>query len=129
MEKEKLLSTIIRECLETTKPVEHNKHFCSLYETEEHWAEVLRQFVKEGLESNEKVLYFGNQHSEEDVRQNLTPVIPTFDEYEKIGQYKYFSAEKVYSSEEFDWRVTIQKLKQHTEQAVSEGYARLRVTG
>ncbi len=87
MDKTKLLSSIIQDCLETSKPVQHSEnHFCSLYETEEHWAEVLGQFVKEGLELNEKIVYFGNHHSEEDVRLNLLPFIPNFSKFEKTGQ-------------------------------------------
>ena len=105
-------------------------HLCILYKTEEEHRRVFTEFLRQGLERNEKILYIINAHSADTILKYLKSDGIAIEEYRKKGQITILTADESYTKEGiFDPDKMIQMLQKETDTALEQGYAALRVTG
>jgi PAS domain S-box-containing protein len=105
-------------------------HLCILYRTEKEHSHVFTEFLRQGLERNEKTLYIIDAHSADTILEYLKSDGIDVEEYVTEGQIIILTADESYTKNGiFDPDKMIQVLSQETEQALKEGYSALRVTG
>jgi len=105
-------------------------HVCCLYESEEEFSEVIIPFVKNGLVKGEKIFYLADSNTAERVLDLLRKEGLDVEIYLTSGQLKFLTAKEIYSYDGFfDPDKMIELLQKETEQALTEGYAAIRVTG
>ena len=71
-------------------------HLCGLYETEEERRFMLANFVRQGLERGEKVLFIKDRLEDEDILVALTSDKLPVEDYLRKGQLRLLSAEDTY---------------------------------
>ncbi len=106
-------------------------HFCQFYRTKKDLLEVLVPYFKAGLESNELCVWVTSDFvTDEDALRALKKNVPGFTEYQSKKQMEIFSYTDWYlKGGSFDLRRTLNMwMEKHTE-ALSRGFAGLRVSG
>lgn len=116
--------------LNTVADLRPGDHLCWIYETGEEHRVILTPFMRQGLERNEKVLYFADARTAQTIlgylREDGVDVAP----YLGRGQLQVLVCEDVYLRDGvFDPDAMIALLSEETKRALAEGYAALRVTG
>ena len=105
-------------------------HVCSLFETDEEHRALMTSFIRQGLERNEKVIYIVDTRSANKVINYLRDDGGETEAYLESGQLIILEVGQTYMREGiFDPEGMIALLRDHTEQALKEGYSALRVTG
>jgi len=105
-------------------------HLCYLYATEAEHRTVLSLFIEQGLLRTEKVLYFLDYHTADEILTYLRGRVPDLATRVKRGQLAFLNAGETYLPDaHFAPENTINLLRQATFQAQTEGYTALRVTG
>ncbi len=105
-------------------------HLCAIYETEEEHQTLFTQFMRAGLEKNEKVIYILDARPAETVFRYLQAQGLDTQSYVRKGQLNILTSQQTYLKEGiFDPDTMIAFLKSETEKAIAEGYEALRVTG
>jgi transcriptional regulator with GAF, ATPase, and Fis domain len=105
-------------------------HLCCIYETEEEHRSIVTPFLRRGLEQNQKSMYIVDFSTSDTVigylREDGVRVEPYLDK----GQLTILGVNDAYMKEGvFEPEGMIELLRTETEQALSEGYEALRVTG
>lgn len=106
-------------------------HFCQFYRTRKDLLDMLIPYFEAGLENNEKcVLVTSDFFSEEDAKKAFTKKIPGFARYLEKGQMEIFPYTDWYlKGGTFDLQRTLDMWMEKHNQALSGGYAGLRVSG
>lgn len=112
------------------KELKPGDHLCCIYETEEEHRTILTSFMRQGLDSDEKIIYVVDARTAEDILHYLHQDGVDVEQYREVGQLNILSADEAYLREGvFDPDGMISLLKNETEHALTEGYPALRVTG
>jgi hypothetical protein len=105
-------------------------HYCGIYRTDEDQRALTIDFVRDGVNRNEKMFYLVNVQSAEDLRATLKEAGVDADTLIKSGQLVIMTAKEAYLRDgQFDPDRMIQLLKDETEKALAEGYTAMRATG
>lgn len=105
-------------------------HVAQLYDTKAELAEVLVPYVEKGLEENELCVFVTSEMSKEEATELLTSEMPDFQKYIDNGQLQVLSHKDWYLSTGcFNGRCTLDNGIKKYQEAVSNGYAGLRITG
>lgn len=105
-------------------------HLCVLYETEQQHQELLTEYIRGGLEHNQKVVYIVDSHTAGVILEYLESSRFAPHEYLASGQFSILTAEDSYLREGyFDPAAMIELLRRNERQALTEGYSAMRVTG
>ncbi len=105
-------------------------HLCCIYETEEEHRAVLTPFLRQGLESGEKVVYIVDARTAEAIRDYLRQDGLDVEPRLASRQLSILTRDDAYMREGvFDPEGMIALLRAETKQALAEGYPALRVTG
>ena len=105
-------------------------HVCCLYDTDEEHRALMKSFMRQGLEQNEKVIYIVDARSPDEVINYLREDEGETESYLERGQLIIFEVGQTYMQDGiFDPDGMIAMLRDQTEQALNEGYSALRVTG
>jgi PAS domain S-box-containing protein len=116
--------------LRTIEDLGPGDHLCCLYQTEEEHRAVLTPFLRQGLERGEKVVYIVDAHTAETILGYLRDDGMDVQPYLARGQLALLTPEDAYLRPGvFDPDAMVALLRAETEQALTEGYAALRVTG
>jgi PAS domain S-box-containing protein len=108
-------------------------HFCSFYETKEDLLDILIPFFKTGLESNEFCLWVVSNSellTVDEARSALQAVVPDLDRHivdrsiEIVGHDDWFL-----NGGSFDFHRVANRFKEKVDEALSRGYAGMRVNG
>ena len=112
------------------KELKEGDHLCCLYKTEEERQALITPFIRQGLESREKVIYIVDTHNAKTVLQYLSDDNLDINSYFEKGQLVLLTAEDSYVQNGFfDPDKMIELLRNETDKAIAEGYKALRVTG
>ena len=110
--------------------LEPGNHACCLFETDDEHRALMTSFLRQGLERNEKVIYIVDTRTANEVINYLRDDGLETESYLECGQLIILDAGQTYMKERvFDPDGMIALLRDHTEQALNEGYSALRVTG
>jgi Nif-specific regulatory protein len=113
--------------IEELKP---GDHLCCIYDTEEEHRSLVTPFLRHGLEQNQKEIYIVDARTADVVIGYLRDDGITVEPYLEKGQLVIIGVKDAYMKEGvFDPEGMIELLRSETEQALSEGYEALRVTG
>lgn len=106
-------------------------HVCLFYQTKEDLIEILVPYFKAGLENNEFCVWVTCEPvSEQEAKQALRKVVPDFNEYLKRGQIEIVPHTEWYFKEgTFDLQRVLKAWIDKLNQALTKGYAGIRVTG
>ena len=105
-------------------------HSAQLYNTKSDLAEVLVPYIGRGLEQNELCVWVTSEMSEKEAREAITEEVPRLHKYIDKGQLQLFSYEDWYlSGGYFDSRRVLDTGCKKCEEALSNGYSGLRITG
>jgi len=105
-------------------------HVAQLYDTKDELAEVLVPYVERGLEENELCVFVTSEMSRGEAIGLLTAEIPGLQKYIESGQLQVLSHKDWYLSTGcFNGRCTLDNGIKKYQEAVSNGYAGLRITG
>lgn len=112
------------------KELQPGDHLSFIYETEADYRAILTPFLREGLESGDKVIYTVDARSWETVMGYLQDDGVDTDTYMQSGQLVNLEVDAVYMREGvFNPEGTIQFLRSETGKALAEGYRALRASG
>jgi hypothetical protein len=106
-------------------------HFCQFYRTKKDLLEVLVPYFKAGLESNELCVWVTSDFvDDEDALRALKKGVPGFPEYQAKKQIEIFPYTDWYlKGGSFDLRRTLNMWMEKHDQALSRGFAGMRVSG
>ena len=105
-------------------------HYCGVYRTDDDWRAIIVDFIRGGIERNEKIIYLVNMTSAEQLRGILADAGIAGDALIDKGQLVIVSAKDAYLKDgQFEPDKMIALLAEETEKALAEGYAALRATG
>ncbi len=105
-------------------------HLCFIYESDEEHREVITEYIRHGLEHNQKILYIADEGTNEQIRGYLSDDGLDPAPYLQSGQLLILSLQETcLKGGSFDPEAMIRLLSASTDAAVAEGYAALRVTG
>jgi len=106
-------------------------HFCQFYRTRKDLRDTLVPYFKAGLENNEKcILVTSDFFTDVDSTKAFGKYIPGFSRYKEIGQIEIFPYTDWYLiGGSFDLQRTLKMWMGKHEEALSQGYAGLRVSG
>ena len=114
----------------SVEDMEPGDHLCFIYETEKEHRALFTQFIRQGLERGEKVLYIMDAHTKEEVLNYLRDDGMVVEPYLESGQLIIIKVDEAYMREGiFDPDAMIEMLRDETERSLEEGYSALRVTG
>jgi hypothetical protein len=121
---------MVRSILPSMAGMRSGDHYCGIYRTDDDHRALVVDFVRLGIERNEKMFYILNIHTAEQLTRVLAEAgidaAPLIDS----GQLMMVTAKDAYLKErQFDPDKMIALLGDETEKALSEGYAALRATG
>ncbi|MBC7262201.1 MAG: MEDS domain-containing protein, partial [Chloroflexi bacterium] len=106
------------------------QHVCFIYETDEEYRALLSLFLQQGLERGEKVVYIADVHDPATILGYLQNDGIDAAPYVASGQFSILTPEETYlQGGNFDPERMIARLQAETEQALTEGYSALRITG
>ncbi len=116
--------------LRTVWDLNPSDHLCCIYETEAEHRALLTNFLRDGLERNDLVLYIADAHTAETVIGYLQDDGIAVADYLARGQFKLLTVTDTYLQDGvFDPDKMIALLERETAHALALGYAALRVTG
>lgn len=105
-------------------------HVCLIYRTEEEHRAVLTEYLRQGLERGERVVYIADARSAEQIRNYLQEAGLDPLQAETRGQLLFLTASEAYLREgRFDPERMMAFLREEVEKALKEGFTGLRVTG
>jgi len=105
-------------------------HLCCIYSTEDEHRIVITQYLRAGLEHNEKVFYIVDARTKDVVINYLKNDGIDVKNYLKTGQFAILTIADAYmKGGVFDPDKMIVLLTSETQKALDEGYSALRVTG
>jgi len=106
-------------------------HFCQFYETKEDLFDIIVPYFKAGLESNELCIWVTSDFlTEHDAVEAMEKGVPGFSNYTKKGQMEIFPYTDWYlKGGSFDLKRTLDMWMQKHNEALSRGFAGMRVTG
>lgn len=105
-------------------------HYCGIYRTDEDHRRLVIDFVRQGVEQQEKMLYIVNIQTAAQLEATLAAAEVEVDSLIEKGQLVILTAKEAYLKEgEFDPEKMIALLREETQKALDEGYTALRVTG
>lgn len=105
-------------------------HYCGMFRTDEEHRAIIVDFVRHGVERNEKMFYLVNLQTAEQLQTTLAAAgIPVRELLDK-GQLVIMTAKDAYLRDgQFDPDRMIRLLSDETDKALAEGYSALRATG
>lgn len=110
--------------------VPKGSHICMLYDREEERLQLLREFILEGIQNREKIVYLAESENSKKISDLINSVDSESTIHLRTQQIVLTSGEKIYlKNGKFETQDTLEKLKDLVEQAESEGWKGLRVTG
>jgi PAS domain S-box-containing protein/putative nucleotidyltransferase with HDIG domain len=116
--------------LRQIKDLQPGDHLCLIYATEAEHRAVLTPFLRQGLESGDKVIYIVDARTGETVLGYLREDGVDADAYMQSGQLVILEVDAAYMREGvFDPDGMIQLLRSETDKALAEGYRALRASG
>lgn len=105
-------------------------HYCGIYRTDADHRRLIVDFIQQGVERHEKILYIVNLQTAAQLRALLGAAGVEVDALLERRQLAILTAKESYlQSGQFDPDGMISLLGEETERALGEGYAALRVTG
>ena len=105
-------------------------HIAQVYRNEDELTEVLVPYTERGLEDNELCAWVTSEISKEKAREALTKEIPNLQEYMNVGQMQFISYQDWYMSDEsLNVQYALDGVLRKHEEALSNGYSGLRITG
>jgi PAS domain S-box-containing protein len=116
--------------IKTISDIKPGDHLCCIYSTEDEHRTVITQYLRAGLEHNEKVFYIVDTRTKEVVIGYLKDDGLDVDYYINKGQFSILTIADAYmKGGVFDPDRMIALLTSETKKALDEGYSALRVTG
>ncbi len=116
--------------LRQIKDLQPGDHLCLIYETEAEHRAVLTPYLRQGLESGDKVIYIVDARTGETVLGYLRDDGVDADAYVQRGQLVILEVDVAYMQEGvFNPDGMIQLLSSETDKALAEGYRALRASG
>jgi hypothetical protein len=114
----------------TVSELQPGNHAFCLFENDEEYQVLMKSFISQGLERNEKVIYIVDTRSANEVINLLRDDGGETESSLERGQLIIFEVGQTYMRKgTFDPDDMIALLRHQTEQALKEGYSALRVTG
>lgn len=105
-------------------------HYCGIFKTDAEQRRLAIDFVRLGVERNDKMLYLVNLQTAVQLKSTLAAADIDADALIAKGQLVILTAKETYLKDGvFDPVRMIEVLKHETAQAIREGYSALRVTG
>lgn len=106
-------------------------HVCLFYQTKKDLIDILVPYFKAGLESNEFCMWVSCEPVRgQEAKEALRKAVPDFDEYLKRGQIEIVPHTEWYLKEgTFDLQRVLKAWIDKLNQALTKGYAGIRVTG
>ena len=105
-------------------------HICCIYENEPQHAEILTQYLGDGLRQGQMVLYVYDEHSPATILNYLRTAGLPCDEALASGQLRLVSGEETYLRDGvFDPQHMLDIVQQTVEKAIAQGYPAIRFTG
>jgi len=105
-------------------------HLCYIYTDEEEHARTMAQFVESGLRSGEKVAYFADVSSGDELERYIGKLGINLPEHLRPGQLILSEAEKTYCPDgAFLPERMIETWRSMYRQSIDEGFSGVRVTG
>jgi len=105
-------------------------HICSIYNNEEERIKIISQFLASGLSTGEKVGYFADATSKEEVISWLDEIGIQIQNDTNQQQFTINSTEETYYPQgEFVPEKTLETMKSYYTNAMSEGFPAVRVSG
>lgn len=105
-------------------------HVAQTYKAKDELIEVLVPYMEKGLEQNELCVWIASEMSREEVRESLAKEIPNIQDYLDKAQLQIFSYEDWYLPRgHFDGRRVLDTGLHKYQEALSNGYSGLRITG
>lgn len=105
-------------------------HYCGIYRTDEDHRRIIIDFVRQGIERNEKMFYIVNLQTVAQLKTTLATANIAVDALVEKGQLVILTAKDAYLRDGvFDPTRMIALLKEETQKALDQGYAALRATG
>ena len=105
-------------------------HIAQTYKTKNEMVEIMVPYMEKGLEQNELCMWVTSEMSQEEARTSLTKEIPHLQDYIDKDQLQIFSYEDWYLPRGyFDSRCALDTSLKKCQEALSNGYSGLRITG
>ncbi len=106
-------------------------HFCQFYNTGKDLLDVLVPYFRAGLENNEFCVWVTSDFlTKDDAIEAMTVEVPGFERYMKTGQMEIFPYTDWYlKGGSFDLQRTLDMWIEKHDEALSRGFAGMRVTG
>jgi len=106
-------------------------HFCQFYQTQEDLLDTLVPYFRAGLENNEFCVWVTSDFlTREDALKAMEKSVPGFSQFLAKGQIEVFPYTDWYlKGGEFDLKRTLDMWMEKHEEALSRGFAGMRVTG
>jgi hypothetical protein len=105
-------------------------HIAQICRDKGEMAEVLVPYIERGLADNELCAWVTSEMSVEEARETLTREIPDANKYIDTGQLQFRSCQDWYvSSGRFDIQYAMDNARNKYQEALSNGYSGLRITG
>lgn len=121
------LKTPVLPALERMKP---GDHYCGIFRSDAEQRQIVIDFIRLGVQRNEKMLYLVNLQSAEQLKQTLGAAGIDADALLQTGQLSILAAKEVYLTDGvFQPELMIEMLGRETAAALAAGYSALRVTG
>ena len=113
--------------IERMKP---GDHYCGVYRTDDDWRAIIVDFVRAGVERNEKIVYLVNVTTAAQLQATLAEAGVDVDKLLEKGQLSIVSARDAYLKDgQFDPDAMMALLEEECDKALAEGYTALRATG
>jgi hypothetical protein len=108
----------------------YGDHSCFVYDSEEEHARCLTHFIRQGLYSNEKVIYLLDDHNADTLIISLLENGLDVRPYLVKRQLLFKKGQRCYTSEDtFDPDKMITRLKKEIDKSLDQGYSGIRITG
>jgi hypothetical protein len=105
-------------------------HIAQIYKDKGEMAEVLVPYIENGLADNELCAWVTSEMSVEEARETISKEIPDTNKYINTGQLQFCSCQDWYlPSGRFDVQHALDKAHRKYQEALSNGYSGLRITG
>jgi len=106
-------------------------HFCLFYRTKQDLLNILVPYFKAGLENNEFCMWITSDPLDPtEAKSAMKEAMPDFDEYLRKGQIEILTYDQWYlEADDFNQQRTLKKWNDKLTEALTNGYAGMRVTG
>jgi signal transduction histidine kinase len=124
-------SALVKTGIDIVGNVPWGTHFCQFYQTRQDLLDILVPYFKAGLENNEFCMWVTAEPlNEEEARAAIAKAMPDFAKYQARGQIEILPHTKWYLQDGvFDGQRVLSGWVDKLNQALSRGYAGLRLTG